>query len=244
MLKSKFFKKLYIILVLVISGTIDLCAQNLKKDAENMNVFYEKHKKISSKIEYTMYENYTTNEIYQKELGYMEKSGKNTYMKLGEVETINTDDYTLVVDNENKSVSLLPKKTGFMPSNGSITASIDSIKKFCSSYAFNKESNKLNSYTFIMQKYYPSYSKIKVFFNSSTFFSEKVILYCSEEDISKEGSHAKMAKARLEVNYIETNLNPKFTESNCSYERYLIKSGKKYTLKPEYKNYSLNVYTL
>ena len=244
MLRSKFYKILSTIIFIALNGLVNIYAQDLKKDAANMNLFYAKHAKISSKIEYTMYEDYTTNVVYQKELGYMQKSGKNTYMKSGEVETISTDEYTLVVDNENKSVSLLPKKTGFMPSNGSIASSIDSIKKFCINYTFNKESNKMNSYTFIMQKYYQSYSKIKVFFNSTSFFSEKVILYCSEEDISKEGVHAQMAKARVEINYVETNLNPKFPESDCSYERYLIKSGKKYTLRPEYKNYLLNVYTL
>ena len=88
-----------------------LFSQDLKIDAEKINQFYSKHPNMSAEIDYNMYENYTSEIVYSKTTASVKKCNGYTYLKLEDMETIKCDDYTLLVDNENKNISLLPKKT-------------------------------------------------------------------------------------------------------------------------------------
>jgi hypothetical protein len=232
-----------IILFLVFTG-LKLFSQDLKKDAALINQFFIKHPKLMVQVDYVMYQDYTTSTVFQKSKAFFKKLNNSTYVQIENMESINTKDYSLVVDNENKSISLLPKKTTWEQDIKNFTVNLEDIKLSCDKYYFNKEDDNSFSYTFEMKDEFPEYEKIKVVFNSNSYCIEKIIMLYAESDISENNEAPKMAKPRIEINYTKVDTKPGFKESDLTYEKFLIKTGSKYSLKPEYQKYSLNAYSL
>ncbi len=230
-----------ILVILISSFSFDLSAQDLKKDITAINVAYKKATKMSLTMVLDMYETYTSNKLYFSQQVVIKKNGRNTFQSAPETESVNTPDYVIVKDDDEKLITYVPKKTIQDETDISFMMDIDSIKTFCKSFKFNKENDNLNSYDFIMQDYYPDYNRIKVFFNSKTFFVEKMVFFCEEDDISTHNDEEKYSRARVEISYKDINTKPVFKESDFTYQKYMVKQGNKFALIPALKNYELSV---
>ncbi len=216
-------------------------AQNLKKDILAINMAYKNTNKMSLVMVLDMYETYTSNKLYFSQKVTLKKNGKNTLHASDETESINTPDYTIVKDDDEKLITYMPKKTVQNEDEINFMVDIDSIGALCKSFKFNKEGNTTNSYDFIMLDAYPNYTRIKFFYNSKTYFIEKMVFFCEEEDISVHNQKEKYSKARIEINYTEIDTKPSFKDSDFSYQRYMQKKGNKFELNPDLKKYELSV---
>lgn len=216
-------------------------AQELKKDVVAINAAYKKHTKMSLVMVIDMYESYTSNKLYYSQKIDIKRNGSSIFQSSEESESITTPDYYVLKDDDEKLIAYAPKKTVQKEGEGDFLVNIDSIRLFCKTHKFNKENSELCSYDFVMQDYYPNYNRIKLFFNSKTFFIEKMVFYCDEDDISTNNEDEKFARARIEINYTDINTNPKYNESDFTYQKYLTRQGSKFFLKPNYKNYELSV---
>lgn len=231
-------------LIFISLCTTTLFAQDLKTDAEKINRFFSEHPKLTAQIDYNMYETYTSSVIYSKTTAFVKKLNERVYSKIEETETIKCDDYTLVVDNENKVISLLPKKTGIKSDPKDFAFDLAYFQTLCKKSAYAKEGKQSASYSFDMKDNFPEYNRIKILFNTSSFCIEKVIIYYDETDISQGDEKDRAGKPRLEINYtkVDTKADVKYEE--VSYEKFLFKTGGKYSLKPAYAGYTLNTYSL
>lgn len=216
-------------------------AQNIKADIAAINAAYRKYDKLSLNFELNMFETYQSQRVYYTQKAVVQKNGSSTFQKTDDNECINTPDYSLMVDREEKDIVYAPKKTTFNPADVSITGSVDSVLKFCKSVTFKKISDQMFSYSFVMPDSYPDYNQVIFFFDPQQFLIRKIIFFCEEDDISVDNEKERLSKSRIEISYTNINTNPKFSNQDFSYERYLVKSGNKFLLKPELKNYHLTV---
>lgn len=239
--KNNSYSIIVVILALVFANTTSFFAQNLKKDLLAINAAYKNANKLSFVMELDMYENYTSNKLYYSQKVSMKKNGKTTLHSSDETESMNTPDYTIIKDDEEKLITYAPKKTVQQTDDVSFMMNVDSLGSLCKSFKFNKESATTNSYDFIMQDYYPNYERIKIFYNVKTHFIEKMIFYCDEDDISIHNEDEKYARARIEINYNNIDTNPSFKDSDFSYQKYMQKKGNKFELNADFKKYELSV---
>jgi hypothetical protein len=224
--------------LLVIVGFVN--AQNLKQDFIAINKAYQNATKLNVEMEVNMYDSYTSNKLYYNQKGKILKKNGFTYQSFDNTECVVTSEYSVFVDKESKEITYAEKKNAFKDDDISLMINLDSISMFCKKNTFTKESKTLSSYHFVMQNYYPNYKEIKIFFNSSNFLIERIVFYCTEDDISINNEEQKLAQPRIEMTYVYASTKS-FEEQTFSYEKYMIKSGKTFHLKPAYKNYHLNV---
>ncbi len=215
--------------------------QELKSDVLAINKAYRQVNKMTLTFELNMFENYTTQKVYYTENGLIQKNGKNTYHKFEDNECINTPDYSVMIDKEEKEVVYAPKKVTFDYDDPALALDLDSVLLMCKSHTFKKISGEIYSYQFIMKEGYPDYGQICFYFNPKTYFIQKIIYYCNEDDISLHNDDEKYSKSRVEINYKDINTKPSFNSSDFTYEKYLVKSGNKFELKSSLTGYHLTV---
>ena len=215
--------------------------QNIKADVAAINKAYKSMNKVSLSFELNMFENYQTQHVYYTQHALIQKNGNATFQKFDESECINTRDYSVMVDNEDKEVVYAPKKISFEYDDPSIAINLDTLLQFCKSYQFKKISKDVFSYSLMLPENYPNYNQIVFYFDAKTYFVQKIIFYCEEDDISVDNEAEKLAKSRIEINYKDINTRPTFNPNDFSYQKYLVKSGNTFKLKPELKNYHLTV---
>lgn len=212
-------------------------AQNLKADILSINKAYEKTINISIQTEINMYETYTSDKLYFSQKGKILKKGDKSFQSFEGSECVNTPEYAVFIDKENKEIVYAPKKTNFKEDDISFIMNLDSIYLLCKKYTFNKENH---SYHFIMKDYYPNYREIILYFNPTNYMVSKIVFYCDEEDISTNNDEEKLAKTRVEMIYKYETLKAT-KEEEFTYQKYLTKNGNTFQLKPAFKNYNLNI---
>ncbi len=215
-------------------------SQDLKSDIAAINKTYRETSKMTLTFELNMFENYSTQKIYYTEKGIIQKNGKNTFHKFDDNECINTPEYSVMIDREEKEVVYAPKKVTFDYDDPALALNLDSLLLMCKAHAF-KKIGELYSYQFIMKEGYPDYSQIGFYFDPKTHFIQKIIYYCNEDDISLHNEDEKYSKSRVEINYKDINTKPSFNSSDFTYEKYLVKSGNKFELKSSLAGYHLTV---
>lgn len=206
-----------------------------------INMAYKNADKMSLTMTLDMYETYTSKKLYFSQRVEIKKMGKNIFQSSEESQVISTPNYSVLKDDEEKVISYMPKKTTVETNDIDFMMDLDSIGQFCKSFKFAEENDKLRSYDFIMQDQYPDYNRIKIFFNSKSHFIEKMIFFCEEDDISVNNEEERFEKARVEISYQNIDTKPDLKEVDFTYQRYLVKQGSKFELKPAFKNYELSV---
>jgi hypothetical protein len=230
--------KLITILFLLLNFCSD--AQNLKADFGLIEKAFEKNPKLSMDLAIEMFENYTTNKVYFAQSGSIKKNGKDYNYYFDNTETINTSNYTLSVDKDEKTIMYMPKTRIGKPEMP-YKVNYDSLLTFCKKYNYVTLPDKRASCDFIMKDFYPEYERVTIEYSTRTYLVDKIIFYCKEDDISIDDGKEKMAKARIELNYRNMNTKPVFTSEDFSYQKYLTKNGDKLVLKTEYKKFKLTV---
>jgi hypothetical protein len=206
---------------------------------DKINAAYANAKKYSMDCEYLYFEDQAAAVPYSIIKGQIKKYNTINYIKQGDTETINTLDYSVRVENDSKTITLLPKKT-MVTSTPALGVNIDSLSKFYDKVEFKKLSGTLYSYIFLMKKGW-DYAKLELQFDKNTFLVKRMIFSFDEMDISDDDKEKK-TRPRIEVVYSKFNASPNIQEKDINYERFLVKKGKSYELKPEFSKYTLYAY--
>jgi hypothetical protein len=213
-------------------------AQVAKDDFAKINQAYVTNSKMTMKTSYELFQNKETKNVFQKEIGEIKRDGNLQYTKLGDIETIRSKEYNVIVDHEDKNISVL----GLSADPNSLdekTYMIDLEKalKSCAKVEFNKENNNQNSYDLELPA--SEYSEIKIIFNSKTFLLEKMVLYYSELQNLEDKQDGLKERPRLEITYSDIDLRPRFSGSEFTYNKFIEKNGGKLNCKSPFKDYIL-----
>lgn len=228
-------------MLLFTSSFVKLYSQNLKSDLAKVNAVYANSKKYAMDCDYLYFEDQSKKTPYTTVKGQIKKCNDINYVKQGDTETINTSDYSVRVNNDSKTITLLPKKNYKTPSSP-IAVNIDSLAKFYKKVDFKKISNDINSYSFDMSET-SEYQKFELQFDKNNYQIKRLIFYFTNLDISDDEIEKK-TNPKIEIVYSKFSNTPNLQEKDINYERFLIKKGKTYELKPEFLKYKLYSYTL
>lgn len=225
---------------MVITSLFSL-AQDIKQDIIKINQTYDKQDKMAFDYEIQMFETYTSNKVYFNQKGSTKKMGNCRVQIFDDSECLITPSYAIMVDRDEKYICYTPKRTDFKDDDIGFMMNLDSISVFCKSYKFNKISENQNSYVFHMKDDYGDYEVVAVYFNSKTHFINKIVLYCDEQNVAVNNEKERLSKPRMEINYKNLDLNPKYNERDFTYQRYLVKQGSGFLVNQNYRTYELNV---
>ena|SRR3989344_7173980 len=215
-------------------------AQDIKSDCLKINQKYNTSKKVSMKMEYNLYSNHTATVPFQKERGEMKRNNELMSYKIGPMETVRTDKFELVVDNDEQFIAMMEHKTKlFSWDEKMYVGTLDKILPYCESTSYTEEKDNQGCYDIKMKA--GEYSRAKLYFDKKTFFITKLILFYRKETILNEDGVGKKEKPRLEIIYKDIQENPEFAANEFSETKYVVKSGSTFKCLEKYKDYTLRV---
>jgi hypothetical protein len=215
-------------------------AQDIKKDCLKINQKYNATKKVSMKMDYTLYANYTTITPFQKEKGEMKRNDELMSYKVGPIETVRTEKYELVIDNDEQVIAMMEHHTKlFSWDEKMYVGNLDKILPYCESTSYTEEKDNQGCYDIKMKS--GEYSRAKLYFDKKTFFITKLILFYRKETILNQDGVGKKEKPRLEITYTDIQESPVFAANEFSESKYVVKGGKNFKCIEKYKDYTLQV---
>gem|GEM_PF-4315443 len=238
------FSMKYLIVLTLIICSLGSIAQVQKDDLKKINQAYLKTS-FTSDVTYSVYKNGTDLTPLQTEKGYYKLNGKElkTCMQLGSIFLINTPDFSLTMNSENKNIYFTRTRTNKTDKQDSgseiakmVLEMVDTLLKYNKGVQYKEFSKGIGEITF-----YPSYGeheKIRIRYNRSTFLiTELEFFYKNMQDLT--GDSGKKGKPRLKITYSNFIVNPAFTSDEFAYTRFISEKDGKYMLKSAYSGYKL-----
>jgi len=215
-------------------------SQKAKEDILKINKAYI-GKKITMKLNYNLYRNHVTKTVFQNETAEVKQSGDLNWTRIGPIETVTNETYSLIVNNKEKSITMLGKEMNSKKKTDPLGMNLDSLLKRCQKVEFKKVNEHQNSYEFVFP--FSEYSKVVIVYNNKTFFIEKMLLFYQEK--KKFDESGKEEAPRMEITCTEIKTNSRFTANDFTYDNYIEKNkNNKWLCKPAYKGYSVQVQVL
>lgn len=232
--------KLLINIFLLCSLVSGLKAQDLKSDCLKINQNYNACKKLSMKMDYELYSNYTAAIPFQKLDGEMKRNSELMAYKIGPIETVRTEKYELVVDHDEQFIALMEHHTKLFEWDEKMyVGNLDKILLHCESTTYTEEKNNTGCYDIKMKA--GEFAKARLYFDKKTFFITKLILFYRGETVLNEDGNGKKERPRLEITYKNIEENKEFAPNEFSELKYVIKSGDNFKCIEKYKDYTLRV---
>ena len=219
--------------------TANCFAQIAKDDFAAINKTYSSSNHLSMKMKYEVFKNKNATSALQVENGEVQRNGNASHTRIAKTETIQTDKYTLIVDHEDKNISVLGSDQTKPSENNDKLYMVDLEKllKLCSKVEFKKENDRQNSYLMAIPS--SEYSEVKIIYNKKTMFIEKMVLFYSQAQNLEEKEEAPKEPPRLEITYSEINTNPNFSNDDFTYDKFVEKHNGKFRCKELYKGYTI-----
>jgi hypothetical protein len=225
-----------LLLSLTLLSGLALKAQVAKDDFRKIDLAYKSSASLSMNVNYTAYADYSATAPLEVQKGEVKVQGSQSYHKIGPIEIIQNNNYTLTIDNEEKKIIMLGKIKA-AEKKKPLEIDLEKLLGFADEIKYSEPFKGKGSYelSFASQEY----SKVIVIFSRKTFFIEKIILYyLNPEDLSGEGEESAQ-QPRMEIDYLNVQVNASIPSSVFTYEKYLdYAGGKIYTCRQEYRAYS------
>src|SRR5688500_12276178 len=94
----------YILHILICLTVSPALSQDAKEDMRKMNASYLKHTDLSMGITYRVFANYKDETPIETSTGSYYQQGSNRYNRLNEIESVQNNECSLVIDNEEKVI--------------------------------------------------------------------------------------------------------------------------------------------
>ncbi len=228
----------YLIIVFVSLFRLSAHSQNVKEDFVKINEAYLNAPQLSFDTRFALYDKIADGNPIIQEMGVVRIQNHIRYCKMGGIETIQTDSFQLVVNHQEKKMSIMPiKKEKNFAATSSLSAMdkefMDMMLKSSSSVVFKKVDGNTNSYILQLDGEY--FNQFKVFYNKKTFLLEKLVFLNTTTQTNEE---AERIPARMEI-----DIYPKKVEQNTNHfidiSTYIVKKKSKFYASDKYKNYTI-----
>ncbi len=228
------FIYLMILLVNPIQG------QNLEKDFQAIHETYLTHPFLSFKPTYTFYDDTLANAVVVDKLqGEVKRRGYCLYTNLAGIETIQNEQFTLVVNHEVRDITLSARtKKAFEWEDHFYFDQLKSFLDMSSGYAY-RTNGIFSRYDLFIKE--GKYAKIAVHFDSRTHFIHKLVFYYRYPQMIAVTPHVSKSALKMEVFYSDINVYPIYAVSEFSEQKYLTKKQNNFVCKPTFKYYELKL---
>lgn len=212
--------------------------QNKSGDLEKVIRNYSGDSPISYDLQYSKYYDKVEGEPVEVLLGKVVQYQGQRYHKLGELEVIDVPEYTLVADHEQGKIMFSPVIKVPGPNGENIRRNkqpaMEDILKFCNIDTVIK----INSSTalFKLTATVEGGGKLNLYYNPSTFLIKELQIFYEQEEKRLVNAKEVISRPVLVVKYSNYNMKD-LPADTFSYTRFLVKEGKKVTLKSGYAKY-------
>ena len=220
-------KKIFFFCLLISISCLLQAQVSAKSELQHLKEKYGANSDFSADLNYQWFEGCasTPNEVM---LGKVVKSTDKQYMKIGNVETLTNEKYTIIADNDKKMVLLANASEN---TSSAMQVDWDKIQE-----AFTKieiTSKDANTNILTLSSNYGAVHSYEFVYNPSDYVLKKITCHVASETSTEKCKMSKIVITYQNVTF-ET-INP----SAFSEQKYLLKGSKGISLQGNYKNYQL-----
>lgn len=227
----------FLFLIILWLCVLRVLSQDINEEITKINSFYQKNSNFSVDVKFQYFQDIKSNTPLQEYGGKVKKNGKSQYFEIGSIYIIQTNDYYLQVDKDEKQIVMSPiihygeeevTSTGDIPD-------ISLLKGQCTRYSTKQFNTNENIITFEFKT--GEYSKIELVYNKENYSINYLLFYPSEAYLKKEEEYVPGNQPCLKIFYKNFRAYQPDSEGGLSYEMFLVKTGKVYKPKNAYSNY-------
>ena len=208
--------------------------QDFAADLKKINERYGQITEIDIKMSRRLYPNAKSSRPFMQESYELKQQGALQHTRHGELESLNNQKYLILVDHEDKNISVQPSidiQGPFM----SFPIPIDSLLPLYDSIQYTVLGKGLSKYILYISDF--TYEKIELFFYPANYLIQKAVFYSATVEQLDEGIPA--AKARFEIKYERTRIKPDFPAGTFSEKKFIKVLNGKISCSDSFKNYHL-----
>jgi hypothetical protein len=205
----------------------DISKDILSKELGAMNERFSRMLNYTVNVTDESFATYTASIYHEKFSGYFKRDRENFHSYLGSVHTIQNNECRVAVDSIKKMI-LISDPVDYLDQVLKASDYI-SLLKVCSKMRVSHADNK-TTYRLDFVSGYPM-AAYELTINKDSL-PEKIIIYYNKE--VKGTNENVSAKPRMEIYFENWATKPVTSKSDFSIDKYLIKQGDKYALKPAY----------
>jgi hypothetical protein len=228
-----------IIIFLLLGITCNSLSQVAKEDFARINKIYAEHPRISVKMKYEVFKNRSAVTALSSETGEVKKKEGASYDRIGPIETITNKEYKLIVDHDDKNISILGILQGEKSSDKDLyPVDLEKLIGVCEKVEFKKLNEKQACYTMTIPG--TGYEEVKMIYNTTSFLIEKLILYSNEKQNLENNDGGAKETPRMEITYSDYQTEPDLKNTPFTYGAFLEKKEGKLVAKPAYQTYTVH----
>jgi hypothetical protein len=233
------FKKLTASSCRLIAVLLSLCLLSfvsddltkVKSEIMKINQSYTKTKQYSMEVTYNVYNNYSSQKLFEQSKGYFIRSDNNYISDVLGVKTIQNDQYKLIIDSASNIILVAHPDQQFQNAS---TQVIDAAIKACSSVKYTDDT-KIPSFKMFFKDELAEFSLIQIQYAKSDYFMRKLILFHTME-VEIEGLKQ---RPRTEILYKNIKSSAKVDSETFSEKKYIIDNKGKVQAAKAYMKYKV-----
>ncbi|MFN5442754.1 MAG: hypothetical protein ACK48V_00840 [Crocinitomicaceae bacterium] len=210
---------------------------NKSKDLVKLNKEYSKRSSIQMQTVYQGFSSYTSKDPVDTQYGIVKQQGENVYYQIGKLESLHNSECNVIVDEEDKMITLLKiVSKSESPDLEQVMGLVEKVTKNLNSVSLVTLDNSHREYRIVIPSN-SEYSEVRIVYDFKLWLVKKIILYYTTPISVEEGG--KKDKPRLVISYKHIDLDPTFSKSEFSIERFVKKVGDRYLGVGKYMGYKV-----
>ena len=206
-------------------ATADGIAQNITAEFLLLQNRYASLKNYSVSMNYKAYKGHTSTEVADVQSGIYELFNQKMRFVMGDIEVVQNGTYTIQIDKKFQEMDISETPTGWAPPVFGNFSRLDTILQKHNAVSFKQEASGARLLTFNLKKSGEEYEKIEIKYQSSGDITSITLFYRGNSDAY---GVEEVYKPRVEIQYLNQNFRPAFTDEHFSEKKYfLLQNGKK-----------------
>ena len=194
------------------------------EDFKKLNHTYASAGSLSLTVSYRLYQNHESTQPAEVRTGFFKRQGNKVHSKLMEIETMQNEDYMIMVDPSSK---ILMVTDPGLNTTEELIFDMDSVLSYCSAITFQElKGNNVYKMYYHGPVSYP-YTAVEIHINKDSYFMEKLVLYFAEAiSVDPDNPDAPVEPPRAEILHSNIRVNPRLESKLFSEKKYVkVKDG-------------------
>ena len=231
------FRCCILVVVLVCKSPLSF-SQDISSDLQRMKSTYDGFSSISYEADYISYMNNLSTPSVDVAHGSLVQQGNDKYQKIGNIEIISNDQYTLTADHD--AHSLYYSANSINTPQQTVTMDVPQLLEFCTIKKIEKVNDSYNAFTLVPKKKSDDFERVRIVYETKTYLVKEMQLHYAKSTTYVVKGKAMQGKPILVVAFKNYKINPKINQQLFTYDKFIRKEKEQLLVKPAYKNYSIN----
>jgi hypothetical protein len=219
-----------------------LMGQSIEKAKDclaQINEYYAQNPNIEMEVEYRLFKNHNTEDVFEQKQAMIRQSGVKAYYKLEDTEAITDGKYDLLVNNSDKSIIIANHTANFIKD---YRLEIDSLLRFCQNAQIDDFGTVSCIYLTLPLE---EVKGVAICFDEKNFSLKKLVLYYrnpqdfEENTDFKESMNGQDNQPRLEIHYLKNEVKSFSNTEEFKIATYVHKTSTTFEASLKYSQYKI-----